>query len=494
MAIEVGPVPEPQEAISFDWGVSRTWGPELRRHELVSRLRWFIHMRWIAVAAAAVLTAAAALRVLPVELDSGLCLTATAALAATNVVYHLLGNLLAGRGGPVGPIQHSVFAQALTDFAVLSVFTYALGTIETPTVILFVPHINILTRFFPRRRGLVLTFAAAFFAGLPMVLEQQGVLAPVSIYANSFKAQVVTSPGFTAGYIAFATAAYLICWYLVATISASLKLRELQLEEAYDKLTLIDREKTQATLRATHELKAPFAAIKSYVFTLRDGYCGELPEQAQRVVERIGDRCDLLVQKISDIIHLSNLRTLVLKDIYFADVDLVACLRAEVAEANVLGEERGVRVVRQAEELPPVHVRASQEHLSTLVSNLLRNAVTYSDPGGAVEVSVRAWPGRATFRVRDHGIGIPEEHLARIFDEHFRSKNAVRHDPNGNGMGLAIVKEIVRLHGATIEVASTVGEGTHFTVAFDRASEHATDHASAKGSEGAHDGSGSTGR
>ena len=97
-------------------------------------------------------------------------------------------------------------------------------------------------------------------------------------------------------------------------------------------LIKIDKEKTQSTLLATHELKAPFAAIKSYIYTLRDGYCGELPEKAQAVVVRIGDRCDQISNRITDIIHLSNLRTLVVTDMRLVPVDLMAIVAEEARE------------------------------------------------------------------------------------------------------------------------------------------------------------------
>ncbi len=74
--------------------------------------------------------------------------------------------------------------------------------------------------------------------------------------------------------------------------------------------------------------------------------------------------------------------------------------------------------------------------------------------------------GELLINITDHGIGIPEAQVTRIFEEHFRSNNAAAHYANGNGIGLAMVKEIARLHGASISVKSTEGEGSVFTVRF----------------------------
>jgi two-component system, OmpR family, sensor kinase len=232
-------------------------------------------------------------------------------------------------------------------------------------------------------------------------------------------------------------------------------------------LVRMDKEKTQATLRATHELKAPFAAIKSYVYTLRDGYCGELPDKAKAVVGRIGDRCDHLTRKITDIIHLSNLQTLLVSDMDLKPVDLTALLKEEAEEGALLGKPRGI-TVHPPDETEPVYVHGSKVHLRTLVSNLIQNAVFYSRKGeGAVSLSVHHQPNRVSVIVSDNGIGIPSENLDKIFDEHFRSKNAVAHHADGTGLGLSLVKEIARLHGATVSVESTVGKGAAFTVSFD---------------------------
>ena len=109
----------------------------------------------------------------------------------------------------------------------------------------------------------------------------------------------------------------------------------------------------------------------------------------------------------------------------------------------------------------------SSSHLRTLFSNLIQNAVHYSNDNGRVQITTRIEAPRVSVEVQDEGIGIPEKHLEKIFEEHFRSKGAVAHHANGTGLGLPMVKEIVRLHSAEIQVKSTVGKGARFTVNFD---------------------------
>jgi two-component system sensor histidine kinase BaeS len=104
-----------------------------------------------------------------------------------------------------------------------------------------------------------------------------------------------------------------------------------------------------------------------------------------------------------------------------------------------------------------------------LVDNLVVNAVTYSHDGGVVEVTCAPEPepaGGARLTVRDHGIGIAPEKLPRIFDDYYRTEEAVAHNRASTGLGLAIVRQVARATGATLEVESAPGRGTTFTVIF----------------------------
>ncbi|MEO5371763.1 MAG: HAMP domain-containing histidine kinase [Magnetococcus sp. DMHC-1] len=445
----------------------------LRATEISRRTLWFIQTRWVAVGLCSLGTLLATLtsmyNMAGCHIDFRYFLVVVFLLTASNLLYTRLAQNL-----NADPPQQQKWScrflniQVLSDFTILSILTYGLGGIETPILTLFLPHIILSTLFFARFYSFVMTWIGIVFATLPVILEYLGVVPTLSIFDPAQKvARISSSLVMTLGYTLGIAAAFFVCWYLVSEITSSLRRREQELEEAYDRLQLLAQEKSQVTLRATHELKAPFAAIKSYVYTLRDGYCGVLPEKAQQVVARIGERCDLLMEKISDIIHLSNLRTATPANATWTEIDLVTVLTKEVDEARLLGQARGITVQFHPASTP-CPILASREHLHTLIANLLRNAVNYSKANGIVEVSLVLREDQTECHVQDHGIGIPAEHLSKIFDEHFRSNNAVRHNPNSSGMGLALVREIVRLHGGDIQVSSQLGEGSRFTVTFAR--------------------------
>jgi two-component system phosphate regulon sensor histidine kinase PhoR len=108
-----------------------------------------------------------------------------------------------------------------------------------------------------------------------------------------------------------------------------------------------------------------------------------------------------------------------------------------------------------------------EEHLRMLLDNLLSNAVLYSHEGGTVHVTCAEQPdGGATLTVEDHGIGIVQEKLPRIFDEYYRTDEAARFNKESTGLGLTIVRHVAEAHGIGVRVESRLGEGTKFRLRF----------------------------
>jgi signal transduction histidine kinase len=450
----------PRDARRFDWGASYAPETGILPRVLTERITWFLNIRWAMIGGCGAATVVVASGVLPLPLDWRLFASVTVMLALANTVFRWATRRYPSK-------RRLMVAQILTDYVALSVLTYATGAIGTPIVVLFLAHIILASLFFVPRASLAMTAVGFIFAMLPLGLEISGVLPSVTL-RGAIKTQVLADVIASGLYVGTIAGGFLFCWYLTSAITSSLKLREEQLEASNQLLVRLDKEKTTATLRATHELKAPFAAIKSYLYSLRDGYCGELPPEALGVVKKIGDRCDRLTDMITAVIHVSNLRTTIVNG-DFEELDLGQLLLPEIEEAKVLGQPRGITLSAQHPPLPlPVH--GSRRHLRTLISNLLRNAITYSHDGGLINVSLHEAKQCIVLRVCDHGIGISHENIPKIFDDFFRATNAARMNPHGNGLGLTMVKEIVKLHGATIEVTSEEGKGTCFWVWFGRVS------------------------
>lgn len=438
---------------------------DIHHREMLARVHWAVRLRWFFVAAC--LAAGLFLPAVGLPRLAGGCfLVVGGSLAAANALFgwrlrgHDRGQTAAGAA-----LRALCLGQVAIDYLGLSVVTYALGSVETPVMFLVLPNCILVALYFPARQSLAVALAGFFLAVLPLVLELAGVIPTERIFGPDFKDFILASPVILLSYLAFLALAILFCWYLASVIRRSLLANEETIEARYRDLLQLNREKTTAVLRGTHELKAPLAAIRSYASTLRDGYCGVLPDKARHVVERIGKRCDRLLATITDVIRLGNLQSGVRVGETLHGVEIGKLLAEEVAEAAA-GGDKGVTVLYEP---PPaqVWVRATEEHLHTLFGNLIGNAVRYSRSGGAVRVEVAATgEGRPRVTVRDHGIGIPSEAMSHIFVEHYRAGNAVRHDDSGTGLGLPIAKAAATLLGAEITVESEIDHGTVCTVTF----------------------------
>jgi two-component system phosphate regulon sensor histidine kinase PhoR len=232
--------------------------------------------------------------------------------------------------------------------------------------------------------------------------------------------------------------------------------------------------KTDFVANASHELRTPIAAIKIAFETLVDVYQDD-PPQAARCIEIVDGHVRRLEEMLRDLLDLSRVESPELKP-FVKDVrtaDLFALVRSglgamssrKLVELRFSGEPTGPAT------LPTPQTFFTDERLLNLVlKNLVENAIKFTPPGGSVTVAVH--PGEAdgdgrcpvVLSVTDTGIGIPPQHLDRVF-ERFYQVDASRTGSagRGTGLGLAIVKHAVAALGGTVELRSTIGTGTTVT-------------------------------
>lgn len=434
--------------------------------EMIARIQWLVKMRWLFIAIVLLVGVLALFDYMPGQIDGRYFLGVGIALTVVNLFFQRQVVRINETCVNEQELREQCLGKVFSDYIGLAIITYALGTIETPVVFLILPNVVISTLFLERRQSLFVVTIGAAIMLLPLLLEIIGVLPGIDIYGGGIKATIMSNELYVIGYTLLFLFVVFFVWYLVSEITDSLIQDELELEDSYNEIVHMDEVKSKAIVQGTHELKAPLAAIKSYVFTLRDGYAGELPEKAQGIVIRIGERCDRLLNKVTDIIRLSNLRTYVYTGEQFSPINLHEALSREVELAAEAGKSRDIRVETdiQTEEAP--YVNATEEHLQTLIGNALSNAVNYSAEGGVV--NVRLWRNRneAWLQIQDYGIGIAKEMLPRIFEEHFRTKRAAEHYAAGTGLGMPIIKETARLIDATFDIESEEGKGTRVTLIF----------------------------
>ncbi len=234
-------------------------------------------------------------------------------------------------------------------------------------------------------------------------------------------------------------------------------------ERLNEKLQQINNEKTKYLMHATHQLKAPFAAIQSYTDLILEGYAGEIPKTTRDIVEKINKRCVFLSDSIKDMLELANLKSLVKENIQMGFCPLDGVISSVVKHLAALAVSREIKITVPA---PPADflVKCNRNQILILLSNLLENAIYYSPNGATISITLKTMPSSfVKISVADQGIGIDAKNLPRIFDEYFRANQAVVVNERGTGLGLAIAMEIAVIHGSKIEVASVPGKGSVFS-------------------------------
>ena len=211
----------------------------------------------------------------------------------------------------------------------------------------------------------------------------------------------------------------------------------------------------------SHELKTPLQTISGYTELLRNQMVSE--KDRNEVYDRIYSETQRMMQLVSDIIRLSRLDD---NDLTISKetVDLDRMCR-DIIE-NYKGSIRnGVEIIYNGSE---TKIYGNRELLEMIIYNLCDNAVKYNKDHGKVYVDLYEENDWVYLRVKDTGQGIPEEDIERIFERFYRVDKSRSRQIGGTGLGLSIVKHACILNDATVDVRSVLGEGSEFTVTFDK--------------------------
>ena len=212
----------------------------------------------------------------------------------------------------------------------------------------------------------------------------------------------------------------------------------------------------------SHELKTPVTSIQGYVETLLDGAMNDAQQREKflRIVAKHTERLHAILEDLLTLARVEQEREK--RENILANGSLRGVLEAAVADCGAKAEEKNMQV--QLTCPPELTASINASLLEQAVVNLIENAIVYSPPGQAVEVSGLVGEREIEIRVRDRGCGISREHLPRIFERFYRVDKSRSRDSGGTGLGLAIVKHIVQLHGGRTVVESVPGKGSTFSI------------------------------
>jgi signal transduction histidine kinase len=235
-----------------------------------------------------------------------------------------------------------------------------------------------------------------------------------------------------------------------------------EIQDKSHQLEIANQHKSAFLANMSHELRTPLNAVIGFSEMLAARYFGDLTEKQAEYVNDIHGSGKHLLSLINDILDLSKIEA--------GRMELEAAgfdLRAALENAITLVRERAQRggVALRLDTDPGLGaIRGDERKLKQVVLNLLSNAVKFTPRGGTVDVAAKRADGAVEIAVRDTGQGIaPEDHEA-IFEAFRQVGTDATRKREGTGLGLALTRRFVELHGGTIRVESAVGKGSTFTV------------------------------
>ncbi len=256
--------------------------------------------------------------------------------------------------------------------------------------------------------------------------------------------------------------------------SSKMRYREfsarLELEKARDELKELDQLKTQFFSTVSHELRTPLANIMLPIQNILSERGKSLSPENKEEKEAMLRNARRLMKRINEILDVSKLEAGEMQ-IRVSPEGLNSILEDIVLASSIGAKEMGVNLESEFEDnLPKIYV--DREKIEKVCSNLIGNALKFTNQGGSVTVKTRETENQVEIIVHDTGVGIAPEALPHIFDRFRQVDGSSSRKYEGTGLGLTLVKEFVQLHHGSVEVSSELSRGTVFTVGLLKGVDH----------------------
>jgi signal transduction histidine kinase len=223
----------------------------------------------------------------------------------------------------------------------------------------------------------------------------------------------------------------------------------------------LDKLKSDFMAAVSHEFRTPLTSINMGVDLLRQQLLGPLTKAQEDLLNSAKQDCDRLTKLVRELLQLSKLESGKIElreDI----VDIRKVIESALQPLQLPFQEKGVQLKVSLRSGLPSLV-GDEQQFSWVISNLVNNALKYTDEGGMVEIRGVPDGENVLVQVRDTGKGISPEYLDKVFDKFVQVKQTLSSTPGSVGLGLAIAKEIVEMYGGTIWVESELNRGTTFS-------------------------------
>ena len=408
--------------------------------ELAERIRWFIRLRWLAVAG--ILVAAGAVAALGLAVSWRHLVALAGLLAGLNAGYVALSR----RSVAALPFT---WGQIVADLTVLTLALHVSGGIENPFAFFYVFHVIIASILLPRGVSYLVAGLATLFFFAMVLLEHTGALPHTELGFVRWR-----SANYLAAASAVVASTLFSSSYLASTIMEGLRRKDEEMRRFNERLLQTEKLAAIGQLAAgiAHELNTPLASIAGYAEELGEIVRGGDGKIAQYtgVIRSQTERCKAITQSLLNFARKSEIRV--------QAVDVNALVREAIDYLRFMKRAPELRIEADLGDVPKVQADPGQ--LLQVFLSILINAADATQGGGRITVRSRAGKDVQVV-VTDTGAGIPEENLKKVFEPFFTTKEPGQ----GTGLGLSLSYGIVKQMGGTIELKSKVGEGTEVTIA-----------------------------
>jgi len=442
----------------------------LREKTIVGRVEWLIRLRWLAVLGL-IVTLLVVERILPVHFTSVAMWVLVAVVGLIASYNLLLGGWLRGirrlaMEHPEQAIRKArklAMVQIVSDLVCLTVILNYAGGLINPLRIFMVFHVAIAGIMLTRKEA----FSIATLASLLLIIMSvAGAVHPsICLRLEGFPLdQRLTGDWF---YILSICGAMTFAFFLIAYFTSDISI---QLQEAYKSLAGANRalqERDAAKSRfmrvLAHQLRTPLAAIISLIHVFGQPKHRQSSEKQQEPLQRIHRRCYAMMDMVDDLLRLTKIQEgLDLKKVT-KPTELTEVISETLKLYEAQSREKGLNWQVELASMP-VFMFASERDISDLVGNLVSNAIQYTEPPGKISITSTVSNDNYLLKISDSGMGIPEAAQAHVFEEFFRADNARKAEANSSGLGLNIVRAMVKQLGGEIRFQSKENQGTTFLV------------------------------
>jgi signal transduction histidine kinase/HAMP domain-containing protein len=247
---------------------------------------------------------------------------------------------------------------------------------------------------------------------------------------------------------------------LTQTLEHRVQDRTRELQAANEKLQELDRLKSAFVSIVSHELRTPMTSIKGYIENMLDGLTGALSDRQSYYLGRVKYNVERLTRMINDLLDLSRIEAGRV-ELTLAPLAIAELVPEIVESLQPVGQAKSISI-QHWHQGGPLEISGDRDKLHQILTNLIQNAVKFTPSGGQIRVETKMMAGGfVQFCVADTGSGIPPHEQAKIFERFYRGE-AIQVEQRGAGLGLAITKSLVELHGGKIWVESVPGQGSRF--------------------------------